>query len=96
MLSVYSILDKVSKSWLTVSLFNNDDVAKRAFVDLLNSSGFNPHKEDYSIYRLASFDSNLTVLSDGSLSDVENPINKTALPYLVFDGSYLKKESVDE
>lgn len=96
MLYVYSILDKVSKSWLTVSLFNNDDVAKRAFIDLLNSAGFNPHKEDYAIYSLASFDPTVKDLSDGELSDLENPVFYNLRPTLVFDGFDLKKEILDE
>lgn len=91
MLRVYSILDKVANSWLTVSLFNNDDVAKRAFVDLLNSSGFNPHKEDYAIYYIADFDSALE--NDGNYI---SPLCGVPDPILVFDGADLVKESFDE
>lgn len=95
MLYLYSILDKVANSWLTVSLFSNDDVAKRAFVDLLNSAGFNPHKEDYAIYLVSSFNPNVVDLGE-DFSDLDNPVDHNFRPTLVFDGADSKKESVDE
>lgn len=95
MLYLYSILDKVANSWLTVSLFSNDDVAKRSFIDLLNSAGFNPHKGDYAIYRLGTFNPEyFAVLKTDYIPS--NPISNLEDPYLVFDGAYLKKESVNE
>lgn len=91
MLYIYSILDKVSKTWLNVSLFNNDAVAKRAFIDLISSPGFSPHKCDYAIYLLSTFNPNFVDLSDGS-SDIDNPVDYNFRPTLIYDGSDLDKE----
>lgn len=95
MLHIYSILDKVSKTWLSVSLFNNDDVAKRAFIDLISSPGFSPHKSDYAIYLLSTFNPDVVGLGD-DFSDLVNPVDYNFKPTLIFDGADLAKEANNE
>lgn len=50
------IYDSVSEKHGSPSTFINVNVAKRSFVDLLDTPPYNAHKGDYSLYEVAFYD----------------------------------------
>lgn len=56
---IYSIRDKLV-GFQGVSLHHNDAVAMRNFEEAFNDA---PHAEDYSLYKLGTFDTNTGIVS---------------------------------
>lgn len=60
-LQVYAIYDVRAKAYMQPFFMDNEEMAKRAVMDCVNSEshGFHKHAEDYSLYCLGSFDDSL-------------------------------------
>lgn len=83
---VYSIYDRASKSFLSLSLFSNDSVAIRAFSDVVNyTDGLRFHPDDYALYSLTEF------FPDRSEDDTPLSFNLMP-PVLVAEAKDLLKE----
>lgn len=56
--NVYAIYDAAAKAFLPPFHLPRDEMATRAFADCVNapSHQFNAHSEDYTLYKVATFD----------------------------------------
>lgn len=53
--SLYCLFDKVAKTFYAPTVFKNDEVAKRAFGELMLSDRYAKSKHDYELYCVGSF-----------------------------------------
>lgn len=71
-MKVYSIFDKKAASYMSPFFMHQDGMARRSFGDLVNDKqhqlGVNKHPEDYSLYKLGTFDD-----ISGKLNGVSEP-----------------------
>lgn len=51
------LYDAISETYGAPTLFINDNVAVRSFVDLLENDIYSKHKADYSLVKIAEYDS---------------------------------------
>lgn len=66
-LKIYSIFDELAKAFQTPFFMQNDNMAKRAFFDLVNDpqSQVNKHPSDYKLYNIGTMD-DATALIEGT------------------------------
>lgn len=85
--NVYSIEDKVAKTYSQPCVFSSDDVAKRSFGDMITTPAYSKHRGDYRLCRIGSFDHN-----SGIIQSEDNPV------FIVSGDSFAildEKESLD-
>lgn len=64
---LYSVLDIKARAYIAPFTLPNDDMAVRAFKEAANDSThmFCKHAEDYTLYRIGTFDDETGILSHG-------------------------------
>lgn len=65
-MKIYTIRDQVAQFFIAPYLAQNDGVAKRMFIGSLGDSW--PHRSDFQLYRVGSFDPDTGLLSPESPS----------------------------
>lgn len=74
---VFTVYDSKAEQYLAPFVTNTVGVAERMFSELVNQDGhqFNRHPEDYTLYRIGTFDSHDAVLAPSPMTAIATAIS---------------------